>query len=90
MLGGEFKRFKGWVGINDSAGNVPFSETIFSVSGDGKRLWEPAGIGKGGTAFDFDIDVTGVQMLTLKETRMKVGINFNAHAVWQARPVATR
>lgn len=76
---GEFKKFKGWAAIND--GQDPWGQVLFSVWGDGKKLWESQPLTKANTAVGFDIDVTGVKVLTL-DTRMKEGHHHTANAVW--------
>lgn len=77
--GKEFTRFKGSAGIGD--GMNPFGTTVFAVYGDGRKLWESDGVNKSGAAGAFDINVTGVEVLTL-ETRIKDGSYTGAHAVW--------
>ncbi|MDY3563716.1 NPCBM/NEW2 domain-containing protein [Gemmata sp. JC673] len=78
--GREFKRFKGWVGIGDSVGKL-HAPVVFAVYGDGRQLWESAGVGAPGDTAGFDIDVTDVKVLTL-EARMQSGFNHLAHASW--------
>jgi hypothetical protein len=78
--GKEFKRFKGWVGIGDYT-IEPQGSVVFTVYGDGKKLWESSGLNKSGSTTGFDIDVTGVGVLTL-ETRMKDGDYSFCGAIW--------
>lgn len=78
--GGEFKRFKGWVGIADYVAD-PWGPVGFAVYGDSRKLWESADVSKAGAAAGFDIAVTGVQVLTL-ETRVRGGSYQMANAVW--------
>ena len=59
----------------------PFGTVVFAAYGDGRKVWESAGFNKSGAAVEFDIDVTGVEVLTL-ETRMKDGHHHAAHATW--------
>jgi hypothetical protein len=78
--GAEFRRLKGRGALNDYASN-PWGKIAFTVWGDGKKLWESEPLDKSGSATGFDIDVTGVKVLTL-ETRVKAGSHLHAHAVW--------
>jgi hypothetical protein len=76
----EFKRMKGWAGIGDYH-MPPQGTVVFAVYGDDRKLWESAPLGKSGAAVDFDIDVTGVDVLTL-ETRLQDGTYGFVHATW--------
>jgi hypothetical protein len=78
--GGEFKKFRGWGAMNHHD-HDPWGKIVFTVWGDGKKLWESQPLNKANTAAYFDIDITGVKVLTL-ETRMKDGSHHGAHAVW--------
>jgi serine/threonine protein kinase len=79
-LGREFKRFQGWAGISDTP--LPLGGTIvFTVYGDGRKLWESQGMKKSGTMTAFEIDVTDVTVLRL-ETHLTEGNCFYCHAVW--------
>ncbi len=77
--GKEFKRFRGWVAINDDAD--PRGTVVFAASGDGRRLWTSGGFNKAGAAAEFDIAIAGVEVLTL-ETWVKDGDYYAANAVW--------
>jgi hypothetical protein len=79
--GQQFKKFKGWAGLGDWDPN-PRGAVIFTVSGDGRRLWDSPPIAAAGSVVKFDIDVSNVDVLTLA-TRFQVeGTYSHAEAAW--------
>ncbi|HET6880438.1 MAG TPA: NPCBM/NEW2 domain-containing protein [Pirellulales bacterium] len=78
-LPGGQHRFRGAVGINDSA-DKPASPVVFSISGDGRVLWTSQPQGERGASEAFDIDVSGVSSLQL--TAAVAGPANWCHAVW--------
>ncbi len=65
LLNGRFRRFQGIVGVDiDTYGD---SHTQVQVLGDGRVLWDSGVIHPWDPPTRFDIDVTGVQVLTLKQ-----------------------
>src|SRR5262249_6434399 len=80
-LDGRFRRFKGWVVLNDYHAET-FNPVRFVVRGDGKLLWQSGEITRKGGPQEFDIDVAGVEILLL-ETRLASGLSLmHAHALW--------
>jgi hypothetical protein len=73
-------RFKGWVALNDYSSDT-FSPVRFVVYGDGRPLWESPDVTRKVDPVGFNIDVTGVKVLTL-ETKVTRGFHIGAHAVW--------
>jgi NPCBM/NEW2 domain len=77
---GEFRRLRGGCALNDYA-SPPWGKISFSVWGDGKKRWESAPLGSEARSAVFDVDVSGVKVLTL-ETRVVEGSHLHGHAVW--------
>jgi hypothetical protein len=71
--------FKSGVALNDTAQRV-FSQAVFEVYGDHKRLWQSAPVGKGTGLQECSIDVSGVIELELHVASQ--GSHFGLHAVW--------
>jgi hypothetical protein len=78
-IGGEFKRLKGWVGINE--GGDPLGHLQFVVWGDGRLVWWSGEFTRCNEAAVLDANVSGVKTLTL-ETRVVRGQYNNANCVW--------
>jgi S1-C subfamily serine protease len=78
-LGGKAKRFLSRVALNDTAAR-PQGRGVFSVYGDGRELWKSGEIGRTGQVETCDIDVTGVEVLELRTT--KLGSPQFMHMVW--------
>jgi serine/threonine protein kinase len=78
-LGKGYSRFAAGVAINDSA--PPFgAPVIFTVYGDGKPRWKSKDVTRQGPPQACDLDVRGVNELTIEVTCPDVPIG--AHAVW--------
>jgi hypothetical protein len=78
-LGKQAALFKAAVALNDTA-QIVFSQAVFEVYGDDKRLWQSAPVGKGAKAQECSVDVAGVEVLELRVTSQ--GSHFGLHAVW--------
>ncbi len=78
-LKGEFSRIEGRAGID---GIVPGSSTAltFDIWGDGKLLWRTGSVRSSRDLREFDVDIDGVDELTL--ITHCPGSNHNAHAIW--------
>src|SRR5262245_35810834 len=63
-LGGNYERLRGLVGIDDSAG--PLADADFTVSLDGKQLFEWKGMKHKAAPKKIDLDITGGQELTIE------------------------
>lgn len=77
-LGGKYARFRAEVALND--GQEAESPQIFSVYGDGKKLWTSKPVQTTDDRQVCDIPIRGVDALKI-EVVSKGGI-FGAHAVW--------
>lgn len=86
VLGRLGNNLTGKVALGDEPGES-FSPVTFAVYGDGRELWRSPDVLRRTGAVSFDIDVRGVDVLTLV-TRCS-GDNYAAHAVW-LDPVVTR
>jgi hypothetical protein len=78
-LGRQAAVFKAAVALNDTCA-FTFSQAVFEVSGDGKRLWQSAPVGKDTPAQECRVDVSGVDVLELRVASQ--GSHFGLHAVW--------
>ena len=78
-LHGTARRFSAWVGVDDSA--QPPGSVTFQVLGDGKVLWESGVMRAGTPAREVDVDLQGVQRLTLRVGDASDG-NGMDHADW--------
>ncbi|MEV0783805.1 glycoside hydrolase family 97 catalytic domain-containing protein [Streptomyces sp. NPDC050423] len=78
-LGGIYDRFSADVGIDEEKPDK--GSAVFEVIGDGKVLGTSEVMGPNDAAHVFDIDVTGVQRLTLRVTDGGDG-NDSDHADW--------
>jgi hypothetical protein len=78
-LAGGAKRFRAFAGVDDSTGNL--ASVRFSISGDGRELWKSEVCKKGNAALPIDIDVSGVNYLTLRVDDAGDGISED-HADW--------
>jgi beta-galactosidase len=78
-LHGTARRFRAWVGVDDAA-QSPGSVT-FQVLGDGKVLWESGVMRAGAPAQEVDVDLQGVERLTLRVGDAGDG-NGMDHADW--------
>ncbi|BDI28999.1 hypothetical protein CCAX7_10500 [Capsulimonas corticalis] len=63
-LHGAARRFSAWVGVDDDA--QPPGSVTFQLLGDGKTLWESGVMRAGAPAKEADVDLRGVQRLTLR------------------------
>jgi len=79
ILGKEFKQFIAQVAFNDSAPGDA-RPARFTVYCDGISKWQSNVIGRGTPAENCELDVRGVNELTLEVTA--VGSERGAHAVW--------
>jgi hypothetical protein len=78
--GKEFKHLKGWVGIGDYTIG-PRGAVVFAATGDGRKLWESEPLARNKASIGFDIDVTGVEVLTLV-TGLHDGDYTYCNAIW--------
>ncbi len=75
---GAFQRFQARVGIDDEVEPPQDAAVTFEVWGDGRRLWSSAPIRYGREPLAIDLDVAGVQELTLRALPVGAG----GHADW--------
>jgi NPCBM/NEW2 domain len=78
-LSGKANRFKGTVALNDNCD--PQSAVRFEVLGDERSLWKSRPIARPRVTQNFDIDVTGVEVLQLR-VYAEVRPSNGCHAVW--------
>jgi len=77
LLGEKATRLNGSVGINDTGNS---SEGRFAIVGDGKTLWTSRNKSQKGKIEPFNVDVTGVKVLSLQ--CWSAGSNHGCHCVW--------
>jgi hypothetical protein len=83
-----FERFEALVGVDDEVSPPSPVEIGFEVWGDGRRLWSSAPIHNGRDPLAVNIDIRGVQELTLRVLPAGPSIDYN-HADWlDARLIA--
>jgi hypothetical protein len=78
-LGKQAAVFKAAVALNGTA-QIVFSQAVFEVYGDDKRLWQSAPAGKDTRPQECSLDVGGVDMLELRVSSQ--GSHLGLHAVW--------
>ena len=78
-LNGGTRRFRAFVGVDDNIGKL--ASVRFAVIGDGRELWKSEIRKKGDAALPIDIDVSGVNYLTLRADDAGDG-NSEDHADW--------
>ena len=78
-LGGKGERFTATVGVDDEVGKQ--GSVVFSVTGDGKTLWESGVLRGGDPAKDVSVALDGVKMLVLTVGDAGDGIDSD-HADW--------
>lgn len=78
-VGGRYDRFTAQVGVDDEVRES--GSVVFEVVGDGEVLATTGVLTNADAAFAVDVDVTGVQRLTLRVTDGGDGINFD-HGDW--------
>ncbi|WP_307543159.1 glycoside hydrolase family 97 catalytic domain-containing protein [Streptomyces sp. V3I8] len=76
---GAYDRFQAHVGVDDEVGGA--ATVVFEVVGDGRLLARTEVMTPADAARALDVDVSGVQRLTLRVTDGGDGINFD-HADW--------
>jgi hypothetical protein len=74
-------RFSAMVGVDDFQRNSPYSSVVFQVEADGKLLYESPVMRGDSEPQRIDLDVLGVQQLTLRVTDAGDGNNSD-HADW--------
>ena len=79
-LDGQTERFTAFAGIDDSAGNAAAS-AVFSLYGDGRKLWESGPRKLGQPAVPVDVPLTGVRSLLLMVDHVGESRIFD-HADW--------
>lgn len=78
-LNGKGERFTASVGVDDEKGKL--GSVVFSLTGDGKTLWQ-SGIMKGGEpAKEVSVEISGIKVLVLRVGDAGDGINYD-HADW--------
>jgi alpha-galactosidase len=80
-LDGGARKFSASVGVDDEINKNPDASVEFIVAGDDKTLWQSGVMRAGDAAKSFELDVTGVKVLSLQVTDADDGINFD-HADW--------
>ena len=78
-IGKKAALFKGGVAFNDHA-FAPAGPVVFEIHGDGKQLWRSQALRKQGVEEQFNVAVSGVDVLELRV--IAEGDNFALHAVW--------
>ncbi|BCL33138.1 glycoside hydrolase family 97 catalytic domain-containing protein [Streptomyces aurantiacus] len=78
-IGGAYDRFRAHVGVDDEVSGA--ATVVFEVLGDGQLLTRTEVLTPADAARALDVDVSGVQRLTLRVTDGGDGINFD-HADW--------
>ncbi|MFI1395915.1 glycoside hydrolase family 97 catalytic domain-containing protein [Streptomyces sp. NPDC020681] len=78
-IGGAYDRFTAKVGIDDEVTGE--GSVVFEVIGDGRVLATTGVLTRADAAQPIDVDIAGVQRLTLRATDGGDGINFD-HADW--------
>lgn len=78
-IGGAYDRFTTKVGIDDEVTGE--GSVVFEVIGDGRVLATTGVLTRADAAHPIDVDIVGVQRLTLRATDGGDGINFD-HADW--------
>ncbi|HET7624321.1 MAG TPA: NPCBM/NEW2 domain-containing protein [Verrucomicrobiae bacterium] len=76
-LKGLYKTFSALAGLENSSGD---SAAEFIVLGDGKELWRSGSV-RGSEAKPVEVDITGIQKLTLRSTS-SAGRRTRAQSVW--------
>jgi S1-C subfamily serine protease len=79
-LGKTANSFRGAVAFNDDNDGKIAGPTHFEVYGDGRQLWRSKSIRTRKQVDQFEIDLTGVEVLELRVGTS--GSTFGAHAVW--------
>ncbi|ADB15385.1 Glycosyl hydrolase family 98 putative carbohydrate binding module [Pirellula staleyi DSM 6068] len=82
----KFHTFTGAVGISDKLDDRAFSDQTFSILGDGKELWKSRPHRAISSSQDFQVNVSGVDLLELRVDCH--GSSGKAHAVWYAPHVS--
>jgi hypothetical protein len=86
---GAFQRFQARVGIDDEVDPPSRVEVVFEVWGDGRRLWSSAPIHSDRPALSVDIDVQGIEQLSLRVLPVGDSIDYK-HADWLNARLVTR
>lgn len=79
-LDGKTERFQALAGVDDGAGNAA-AAVVFSVYGDGKKLWESSIVKLGQPAITVDVALAGVKSLLLMVDHAGESNAFD-HADW--------
>ncbi len=79
-LDGQAEKFVASVGVDDGAGN-PAAAVVFSLFGDGRKLWESGVMKQGQPAKAVAVDLKGVRSLLLKVDHAGESQAFD-HANW--------
>jgi len=79
-LDGRVERFQAFVGVDDAAGNAE-AAVVFSIFGDGKKLWESGVMKRGQPAKLVDVSLKGVRSLLLMVDHAGESNNYD-HADW--------
>lgn len=77
---GHYTHFSGAVAINDSAGSGAWSPHVFSIYGDGRKLWSSREIKATKLTQAFNVKIEDVKRLELR-TEAK-GSSHDGHCVW--------
>jgi alpha-galactosidase len=86
-LGGNAERFTATVGVDDETGAL--GSVVFTVTGDGKVLWESGVLRGGGQPKEASVDLNGVKTLVLAVGDAGDGIDHD-HADWADAQIAMR
>jgi len=78
-LGGKGEQFTAFVGVDDEVGKR--GSVTFTISGDGKTLWESGVLRGGDAAKPISVDLRGIKILVLSVGDAGDGITYD-HADW--------
>jgi|GEM_PF-1738438 len=84
QLDKHYRVFRGTAAMNDTSGQGPERPVVFQVFGDGKLLWESAGLRECGDLQECLADVSGVDRLRITAIYdpNRTGHGHQAHAAW--------
>ena len=88
-LGGKYTNFLSDIGIDDEENNVGLGSVDFQVIGDGKVLFDSGVLTNSSPIVSLNVDVTGVQTLTLVATNAITGSIDYDHSDWAGARLAS-
>ena len=79
-LDGQTEKFQAFAGVDDAAGN-PAAAAIFTIYGDGRKLWDSGVMKRGEPAKEASVELKGVRLLLLLADHVGEGNVFD-YADW--------